>query len=79
MSDKLAGHYHSILSILGENVDREGLLDTPKRAAKAMEFLTDGYQKDLNEVVNGAVFEADTDEMVGHLRHALGRLKAERL
>jgi GTP cyclohydrolase I len=64
MSDKLAGHYTDILSILGEDVTRGGLADTPKRAAKAMQFLTDGYQKDLDGVVNGAIFEADTDEMV---------------
>lgn len=64
MSDKLAGHYSDILSILGEDVSRGGLVDTPVRAAKAMQFLTDGYQKDLDSVVNGAIFEADTDEMV---------------
>lgn len=64
MSDKLADHYSEILSILGEDVSREGLVDTPKRAAKAMQFLTDGYEKNLEEVVNGAIFEADTDEMV---------------
>jgi GTP cyclohydrolase I len=64
MSDKLAGHYKDILSNLGEDVSRGGLVDTPKRAAKAMQFLTDGYQKDLDGVINGATFEADTDEMV---------------
>ncbi|MGS2721633.1 GTP cyclohydrolase I FolE [Paraglaciecola aestuariivivens] len=64
MSDKLAGHYSEILSILGENVNRDGLVDTPQRAAKAMQFLTDGYQKELKDVVNDAIFEADTDEMV---------------
>jgi GTP cyclohydrolase I len=64
MSDKLASHYTDILSILGEDVSRNGLADTPKRAAKSMQFLTDGYQKDLDGVVNGAIFEADTDEMV---------------
>ena len=64
MSDKLAGCYTDILSIIGEDVSRGGLVDTPKRAAKAMQFLTDGYQKDLDGVVNGAIFEADTDEMV---------------
>lgn len=64
MSEKLQGHYENILSIIGEDVAREGLVDTPKRAAKAMLFLTDGYQKQLEDVVNGAVFEADTDEMV---------------
>ncbi len=64
MSDLLQHHYSQILSILGEDVKREGLTDTPARAAKAMQFLTDGYEKTLEDVTNGAIFEADTDEMV---------------
>ncbi|WP_133470792.1 GTP cyclohydrolase I FolE [Paraglaciecola marina] len=64
MPNKLADHYSSILEILGEDVNRGGLVDTPKRAAKAMQFLTDGYEKNLEDVVNGAIFEADSDEMV---------------
>lgn len=56
--------YQQVLSELGENVEREGLLDTPKRAAKAMQFLTSGYTTDLHEVVNNAVFTSDNDEMV---------------
>lgn len=64
MSQELNGHYQKILEIIGEDSAREGLVDTPKRAAKAMQFLTDGYQKDLETVINGAVFESDTDEMV---------------
>lgn len=64
MSDNLQGHYSKILELLGEDVNREGLVDTPKRAAKAMQFLTDGYHTKLEDIVNGAVFEADTDEMV---------------
>ncbi len=64
MSQTLPEHYASILSILGEDLQRDGLIDTPKRAAKAMQFLTDGYQMQLDDVVNGAIFEADTDEMV---------------
>ena len=64
MSETLQGHYSQILEILGEDVNREGLIDTPKRAAKAMQFLTDGYQTKLEDIINGAVFEADTDEMV---------------
>lgn len=64
MTDKLAEHYSDIISILGEDVSRDGLVDTPKRAAKAMQFLTAGYEMSIDEVVNGAIFEADTDEMV---------------
>ena len=48
----------------GDNPEREGLLDTPKRAAKAMQYLCNGYHKSLDEVVNGALFESDNDEMV---------------
>lgn len=64
MADPLQQHYKEIIGLLGENVEREGLVDTPKRAARAMEFLTDGYQTDLDTVINGAIFESDTDEMV---------------
>ncbi len=53
--------YQQVLAELGENVEREGLLDTPKRAAKAMQFLTSGYTTDLHEVVNKAVFTSDND------------------
>ena len=53
-----------ILKEIGENPDRAGLIDTPKRAAKAMEFLTHGYSMNIDEVINGALFPSDTDEMV---------------
>ncbi len=56
--------YTSILENLGEDTTRDGLLDTPARAAKAMEYLTQGYSQTLEEVLNGAVFDSDSDEMV---------------
>ncbi len=64
MTEKLADLYETILAELGEDPKREGLLDTPKRAAKAMQYLTRGYHQTLEEVTNGAVFESETDEMV---------------
>lgn len=56
--------YSEILKAIGEDTERPGLVDTPERAAKAMEFLTRGYQQDLTEVVNGALFPSDSDEMI---------------
>ncbi|MDW7745076.1 MULTISPECIES: GTP cyclohydrolase I FolE [Halomonas] len=64
MTEELANHYRRIIHELGEDPDREGLRDTPKRAAKAMQFLNRGYTQSLEEIVNGAVFESETDEMV---------------
>ena len=54
----------SILAEIGEDPKREGLLETPKRVAKAYEFLTRGYRKDIDEVLNGAIFSENYDEMV---------------
>jgi len=62
--DTLQNAYTHILESVGEDVEREGLLDTPKRAAKAMQFMTQGYGQTLDEVVNGAIFESDSEEMV---------------
>lgn len=64
MSEDLAKHYYAILEGLGEDPQREGLLDTPKRAAKAMQYLSNGYSKNLDEVVNNALFESSSEEMV---------------
>jgi len=54
----------STLSLLGEDVSREGLLDTPKRYAKAMESLTSGYRTDINAIVGKALFEEESNEIV---------------
>ncbi|WEJ71274.1 GTP cyclohydrolase I FolE [Pseudomonas sp. PSE14] len=64
MIEDMSRHYREILLGLGEDPDREGLLDTPKRAAKAMQFLCHGYEQTLEEIVNGALFASDNDEMV---------------
>ena len=53
-----------ILEQLGEDPERDGLADTPKRAASAMQFLTKGYSEELSEIVNNALFESDTSEMI---------------
>ena len=53
-----------LLSQLGEDPNREGLVNTPKRVEKALKFLTSGYQADINEVLNGALFTVDYNEMV---------------
>lgn len=56
--------FRNILQAIGEDPSREGLQDTPKRAAAATAFLTQGYQQRLDEIVNGAIFASDMDEMV---------------
>lgn len=54
----------TLLIGLGEDPDREGLLDTPKRVVKALKFLTQGYNQSLDELLNGAVFHENANEMV---------------
>jgi len=56
--------FRQLIEALGEDPERAGLLDTPKRAAKAMEFLMQGYDLDIDQVINGALFPSDSDEMV---------------
>jgi len=53
-----------LLAELGEDPEREGLRDTPKRVEKAMKFLTSGYQADVDDIINGALFTVDYNEMV---------------
>ncbi|WCM52219.1 GTP cyclohydrolase I FolE [Pseudomonas sp. WJP1] len=62
--NRLSQNYREILIGLGENPDREGLRDTPLRAAKAMQYLCHGYEQSVEEIINGALFASDNDEMV---------------
>ena len=64
MPEDISTYYKSIIEGIGEDSNREGLLDTPKRASKAMQFLTTGYELKLEDIVNNAVFESDNDQMV---------------
>ena len=56
--------FRNLLEAVGEDPQREGLLRTPTRAAKALEFLTNGYRQDLDEIVNGAIFSSDASEII---------------
>ena len=56
--------YKTIIEKVNEDPEREGLVDTPLRAAKAMEFMTRGYKQTIEEVVNNALFDSDSSEMV---------------
>ncbi len=62
--EQLAGHYKNILKLIGENPEREGLVKTPERVAKSIQFLTHGYLMDPVEILNSAKFKEDYREMV---------------
>ncbi|MBN4053314.1 GTP cyclohydrolase I FolE [Haliea sp. AH-315-K21] len=64
MKTPLENAYRTIIEELGEDLSRPGLVDTPARAAKAMEFLTKGYHQDIDEVINNALFPTNSNEMV---------------
>lgn len=64
LTAKLAVHYKEILKLLGEDTNREGLLKTPERVAKAMQFITQGYHQDPEEILRSAMFHEDYKEMV---------------
>ena len=63
-TERLAALYREILSLIGEDVNREGLLKTPERVAKAMQFLTQGYDMDAEEIIRSAMFREDYRQMV---------------
>lgn len=56
--------YESLIKSIGENTKRDGLKKTPQRAAQAFQYLTKGYEDNIDEIVNGAIFESDNDEMI---------------
>ena len=62
--DRIANVYRELLQGIGEDVNREGLQRTPDRAARALEFLTQGYRQNLDEIINGAVFESSASEII---------------
>ncbi len=64
VTEALMGNYRNIIGQLGEDPEREGLLKTPERMAKAMQFITQGYQQDAVSILNGARFEEHVSEMV---------------
>ena len=64
VTDDVKERYKNIITDLGEDPSRNGLLDTPERAAKAMQFLTQGYHQDPEEILKGAMFEETYNEMV---------------
>lgn len=61
---QLAGLVYKMLGELGEDPEREGLLKTPERVARSLDFLTSGHRQNLDRLVNGAIFEEDCNEMV---------------
>ncbi len=61
---KMEENVREILGQLGENIEREGLLKTPKRVAASLKYLTQGYRQDIKKILNNAIFEEAYDEMV---------------
>jgi|TARA_B100001059_G_scaffold128934_1_gene128814 GTP cyclohydrolase I len=62
--DSLKGHYSKVLELIGEDPSREGLLKTPERVAKAMQFLTQGYDVEATDILKSAMFSEDYSQMV---------------
>lgn len=63
-TEKIAYHYKEIIQLLGEDADREGLIKTPERVSKAMQFLTNGYEQNPEEIISSAMFTEDYRQMV---------------
>jgi|TARA_B110000046_G_scaffold170192_1_gene189998 GTP cyclohydrolase I len=64
LTEELKIIFSNIISLLGENIDREGLVKTPERASKAMKFLTSGYKTDPKQILESAMFKEEYKEMV---------------
>jgi len=64
ITEGLEKHYHDVIELIGEDVKREGLIKTPHRVAKAMQFMTQGYRQDAVALLNSARFKEDVSEMV---------------
>jgi GTP cyclohydrolase I len=62
--DQISRAYRQLLESVGEDVDREGLRRTPERAARAFEFLAQGYRQDIEEIINDAVFASEASEII---------------
>ena len=62
--DRIAQAYRELLQGVGEDLNREGLRRTPDRAARALEFLTQGYRQDLDEIINDAIFDSEASEII---------------
>lgn len=64
LTNELGAHYKRIIELLGEDVEREGLIKTPERVAKAMQFLLKGYNEDPEAILKGAMFKEPYQQMV---------------
>lgn len=64
LDQRIEQDFAHLIRSLGDNPDREGMLKTPERARKAMQFLTKGYHEDLDKIINDAIFDTLSDEMV---------------
>lgn len=64
VTEQIARHVEAILALLGEDPEREGLVKTPERVAKALQFITKGYQEDGVEIIRGAIFDEEYQQMV---------------